>query len=375
MNMFRSRRSALCGYFLLLVCLLTLPGYSRAMKQESILSPDEVAWMNAHGNTIVVQPGVNVPPFSFVREHQNNSFPQGYGIDFIGRVAEALDLKVEYREAQTLTDMLEGVKDGEPVVLVSLAKTPAREESFIFTEPYVSLPAVFVVRSDSPFPENRTTVKDFKGKTIAVARDSSPHEFLKINHPELTLDLTVDGEASLKKMLLGEVDAAVLNIASLSYFISNSGLSSIHIAGPVGFDSELAFAIPKDSPELASIIQKGMNMVTQSQREFLRAKWINFEAPSGVAYTSSAQPLWADYAVPAVFVLVLILIVVVSTRMFIPRPDSFLSHVKKGVTRKQEALDKLKQLEQAEELLEAELRAVREVEKTVEKNLGDLSSN
>jgi ABC-type amino acid transport substrate-binding protein len=52
-------------------------------------------------------------------------------------------------------------------------------------------------------------------------------------------------EVALQKVLFGEVDAAVVDIASLAYYTKNNALSYLTTVGQTWYDVELSFAVPK----------------------------------------------------------------------------------------------------------------------------------
>ena len=71
----------------------------------------------------------------------------------------------------------------------------------------------------------------------------------KDNYQRIIIEPVSDDEVALQKLLLGEVDAAIMDLASLSYYTSRDVLSYVTIAGQTGFEYNLSFAVPSISSE------------------------------------------------------------------------------------------------------------------------------
>lgn len=354
-----------------LFSLIFIPALTLTQAQSELISPEENLWFEDRSRTIVVQPEKNFPPFSYVLKSQSASTLQGYSVDFIELIAEKLEATIEYKEPRSLDQIMEEVKSGNNAsVLVTLTETKERSEFFNFTDPYISVPAVFVVRKDSSFKGSDLSPVDFSGKRVAVGSEYAVESYLKQNYPRIVLEKVTDDEVALQKVLLNDVDAAVLDIASLSHYTSRSVLSSVRIAGTTGFDYELAFGVPKDEPELLSILQKGLLNVGKVEREDLRSKWINFQ--DQVIKNANTKSFFANsgYSIP--ITIAIIGAVIVALYAINTKRHTFFDHIKKGVTKKQEAMEKLEKLEQASDILEAELKEIKQIEENIAKTMNGL---
>jgi ABC-type amino acid transport substrate-binding protein len=351
-------------------CLVFTPGMLFAQASSDILSPEENLWFEDRSRTIVVQPERNFPPFSYVLKSQTAKSLQGYSIDFIELIAEKIGATIEYKEPRSLDQIMEDVRTGNSSVLVTVAENDERSKYFDFTDTYISVPAVFIVRKDSSVNGSDLSPVDFTGKRVAVGSEYAVESFLKQNYPRIVLEPVSDDEVALQKVLLNDVDAAVLDIASLSHFTSRSVLSSVRIAGTTGFDYELAFAIPKDTPELTDIIQKGLLDVNDVEREALRAKWINFQDQMMQEANSKSFFARDGYTIP--LTVAIIGGVVVALYAIRAKRHTFFDHIRKGITHKQEAMDKLEKLEKASEVLEAELKEIKEIEDNIAKTINNI---
>ncbi|MBP6904600.1 MAG: transporter substrate-binding domain-containing protein [Candidatus Pacebacteria bacterium] len=236
----------------------------------SLLNPEEVLWLKSRNNTIVVYPEKNYPPFSYQNAMSANS---GLSIDIIELIAKKIGVKIEYLPARPLSQIFDDVKAGKGDVVTSITHTKEREEFLYFTENYVTIPAVIVVRKDY----NKNTIdnlSDFNGKKVAVGEGYAVEEFIRTNFQRIVVEAVSDDEMGLHHLVLGEVDAVVMDVASLSYYLSKQVLSSVKIVGNTGFDYKLAFGVPKDKEILQSILEKGLMQISTNDREILTDKWI-----------------------------------------------------------------------------------------------------
>lgn len=238
---------------------------------QELLTPEETLWLQSRNNTLVVYPEKGFPPFSY---QSSSGTPQGLSIDYIELIAEKIGAKIEYLPARSRFQILEDIKNGKGDLITAIASTKEKETSLYFTDNYITISTVIVVRKD--FNEKKVlTVADLTGKKVAVGEGYALAEFLNKNYPRIILEKVTDDEVGLQQLVLGEVDVAVMDIASLSFYLSKQVLSSVKIVGSVGFDYNLGFAVPKDKEILQAILDKGLSQISKTDREILNEKWIS----------------------------------------------------------------------------------------------------
>ncbi|MDE2399721.1 MAG: transporter substrate-binding domain-containing protein [Patescibacteria group bacterium] len=254
---------------LILILLLTPMVFSVFAQTKDLLSPEETLWLKERNNTIVVYPEQNDPPFSYQNPAGNI---QGLSIDYLELIADKIGAKVQYltprSRSQINTDIREGKGD-----IAFITPDNEKETDLIFTESYATVPVVIVVRKDY---DNRTglTLNDFNGKRVSMVDGSTAEDYVSKNYPRVVRDGVTDDEVSLQQVVLGEVDAGVMDVASLSFYLSKQVLSSVKIAGNTGLDYKPAFAMTKDKTMLQSILEKGLSQISTNDRALLADKWI-----------------------------------------------------------------------------------------------------
>lgn len=262
-------RRFFCYTLLLFFLLLVTPLTGNA--ENSILNPQENLWLKSRNNTIVVYPEKNFPPYSY----QNSSgTPQGLSIDYIELIAEKIGAKIEYLPARPLSQILDDIRQNKKGdVVTSLTYTKEREDMLYFSDNYITSPAVIVVRKDLD-KGSAMTLGDLSGKKVAIGKDYAVEGFVHTNNPRVVIESVMDDESGLQQVVLGEVDAAIMDITSLSYYLSKQVLNSVKVVGSTGFEYKLSFAVPKDKEILQSILDKGLQQISTNDRKILNDKWV-----------------------------------------------------------------------------------------------------
>lgn len=353
-------KSILIGMPTLLTALFLCIPIS-AFAANLVLTPEESAWLQSRNNTIIVYPEKNYPPFSYISE---TGVPTGLSIDYIKLIAEKIGARIEYLPARPLSEILKDVTLGKGDVVTSLAPTKEREEFLTFTDIYASASAVVIVRNDYKDREAKS-FSDFSGKRVAVGNGYAVTKYIQEEYPQVLIVPVIDDEIGLQKVVLGEVDAAVIDIASLSYFMSQQVLSSMKIIANVGFEYNVAFAVPKNKKILRSILNKGITEITPGERSELNKKWM-MQSNKNVApkESSSFENIFGSSTVIFAPIIVALLGCII---YLVRRPKYFLFSKKKSEINELKA--NLHELDEASHRIEEELSIVKAEKEEIEEKL------
>lgn len=334
-------------------------------------TPEQELWLNKRNRTVIVRPEKNYPPFVFMTN--GTTKPLGLGVDYIELIAKKANVTLQYFDPAPLSSILSALKEGKDGIVLALTPTESRESFLYFTDPYINVPAVIVVRKDYPSRKQTLTLADFSGKRVAVGDAYAAEEYIKANYKKIIIDPVSDDEVGIQKILLGEVDAAVMDIASLSYYTANKALSYVTIAGQTGFEYSLSFAVPQQTPELHQILNAALTEITPQERQVIKDKWIT---PPGGANPTVVREFFGDntllvvasiIAGAIIFFISIILIIRAFRRMqvlsFVRRP-SHLTHMKRETESEQfeDLKEELEKLEEASDLVEDELLQIKKLE-------------
>lgn len=351
----------------LFLVLFSLPLCARA----SVLAGEQQEWLQKHKSTIIVRPEKNYPPFSFISS-SGSTKPKGLAVDYIDLIARKIGANTTYLESKSRASILSDLKAGKEGIVLVLSESKEREEYLYFSEPFITIPAVIVTRRDSKYKGDTTTLSDFNSKQIAVTDGYSVLDYISKNYPKIIIDSVTDDEVALQKLLLGEVDAAVMDLASLSYYTSKDMLSYVNVAGQTGFDYELSFAVPKTTPILQLIINSGLKEISASEHSIIKDKWITFPTentkPKGILSSLYlGTSFWLGVSISgAIIIVVLLILIIVHTRRHHSLHIASISRAKQKERSFSELNNQLKELEEASAVLGENMQEIKSLEKTIQ---------
>lgn len=246
-----------------------LPEDAQKINQDlTKLTRHELAWLKKHPH-IRFAPAPYYPPVEFFDE---KGVYRGITADFMQHMYEKMDLKVETIQYSGWSEVVEKARTGDVDMWGAAAKTTEREKYMIFTQPYIRLPAVIIVRKDQ---RDSLSMGDLEGKLVVVIEGYASHQYIKENFPELTLVKVPNIEAGLQMVSFGAADAIVATNAVALFYIEKNGLTNLKVAGESGYEWYLRFAVRSDWPELASILQKGLNAISEEEKAQIFRRWIS----------------------------------------------------------------------------------------------------
>jgi signal transduction histidine kinase len=255
-----------------LACLVALLGVAGARAQDATLeiTPAERAWLANHP---VIRLGFDpdFKPFCF-RDPQGKL--QGIDADLLHWMESRLGVRFETHTAANWHDVYQGALRGECDVLSSTADTPERRENFLFTRDYVRFPVTIITRTEGAFA---LTSSDLRNLRVAAPRDYAATLAFRRTYPDVSVVACDSIAEGLAMVAHREADAAVTNLANASYVIKTSGLTNLKIAGVVPETFELRFAVRRDQPELAAILDKTLAHLPPAEMSAILDRWIRID--------------------------------------------------------------------------------------------------
>ena len=168
-------------------------------------------------------------------------------------------------------EMLISAQNREIDGLSTSAVHKQREKDFSFSQNYISIKRLLVVANNNP--KNIHSVNDLMGKRIAYQEKNLFEKKLVSQYKNSTLVPLQSIEEIVQKLILGEIDATVGNYA-LIYTANKLKLPFLKIIDYIPNSTlNLVFSIRKDYPEAISILNKGLNAISENDKTILRNKW------------------------------------------------------------------------------------------------------
>ena len=217
-------------------------------------------------------PEADYGPFIF---QQDDGQIAGLSLDFLQEISRQAGLTLNILPAKPLAEILADVAQGEVDVVSSLRPTAERAKYLGFTKPYVQIPAVVVGRSDSA---QRLSLAALSGAKVAVGKGYAVEAFVRQSYPQINWQAVPSDGVALQQLLAGEVDAAVADIASVSFIVKQEALEGLQLGAAVGFDYPLSMAYRKDDEALGQALEAGLAAIEQPQRLAIINRWVPSDA-------------------------------------------------------------------------------------------------
>ncbi len=198
----------------------------------------------------------------------------GIAADYIQIIEQRLGINFITSPVKPWKNITEMVKNRELDLFSSAMETEPRKLYAQFTKPYVTNPMVIATKDTVGYVDG---LKGLINKTIAIENGYASHDLLKINHPELELQPHTDTISSILAVSKGQAFAYIGNIANLSHILRTHGITNIRISGQVPYSFDISMGARSDWPELAPILQKALDSITQQEKNTILQKWIGID--------------------------------------------------------------------------------------------------
>ena len=247
------------------------------------LSREELAWIKKHP---VIHLGIDpeFAPFEFMNDHGQYS---GFAADYIEILNHRLGLGMKIVPNLSWQEVTRLTQEKKIDVLPAVGFTRERTEYLKFSTPYVGFHRVIISHLDTPFISD---LKDAESLRVAVQANSSHSGWLKDNSSIVPVEYDTLAQ-TLQAVATKKADAMIGNLAVCTYLIRKLNITNLKIAAPVSSQRHLLhFGIRKDWPLLVSIINKGLDSISDDEAEMIRNRWTaagyNIGIPAGIMWKS-----------------------------------------------------------------------------------------
>jgi ABC-type amino acid transport substrate-binding protein len=228
------------------------------------LSAKERNWIKAHQPIRVAFDG-HFPPYSFINETGQLA---GISYDTLQLISQKLDIKIKIDGRTLWKDIYQAALNKKVDVIATMVNRHDREFQFSFTQPYIFKSLVIVTHITNQQIKNRSHLA---GKTVALVKGYIYSKHILKDHPEITPFYVDTMEDALFAVETKQADAAI-SFYSTSYFFQNKNLlSNIKFAAYLDHNSaNESMAVRSDWPILTTILQKGLDSLTEAEKRSIR---------------------------------------------------------------------------------------------------------
>jgi ABC-type amino acid transport substrate-binding protein len=258
------------------------------------LAPDLQAWRDA--NTVRLGVERDYGPFVFAAA---DGSAQGLSIDMLRLLQQRTGLRLAVASTAPLQALLADAQAQRLDLLTSLRPTTERAAYLAFTQPYVTVPAVLVVRAGGPAP----TLDGLAGQPVAVGQGYAVEAVMRERHRQVAWQAVSDDVVALQGVAAGRYRAAVVDAASLAFIVAQHGLGSLQAVSQVGFDYTLSFAVRRDWPQLVALLNAGIQALSPAERQAVLDRWLATQAATPPRAPWLTRSAWALLALALLLVL------------------------------------------------------------------------
>jgi ABC-type amino acid transport substrate-binding protein len=221
----------------------------------------------------------------------------GLSVDLLERARRHAGLAVTMLPARPLAAALAAMRSRDADLVAAVRPTPERAAYLLFTAPYVSVPAVVVVRDD----EGSTgSLAALAGREVAVGAGYAVEAHVRRRYPRVRWQAVADDATALRGLVDGRFAAVVTDAASLAFIARRDGLQGLRPAEQVGFEYSLAFGVRSDWPQLRATLDDALRAIPAAERRALVERWVP------PAFRQDTAPAHAPQATAAALALLIV---------------------------------------------------------------------
>lgn len=275
--------------FLLSIVCLFMSIFSQSLLAQQLTAKDglsqaEREWIKQHPE-VRLGGGPDWAPFDFFADGAY----QGVANDVLQLVAQKTGLNFVLT-IDTWNNNLKKIRNGDIDILGAVYYTEDRSRFLNFSSPYIEVLDYFFVRDDLSV----TTIAELNGKRVAVPDKYAHGELLKKHYPGLKIITVSTFTDAIDAVLENRADILFDTYAALSYALKKEGINTIipfkstrHLGA-----NPIHIATPKAEIELASIVQKGLDAITEEELQIIYYRWMGRNPKESKLDLSRVERSW-----------------------------------------------------------------------------------
>ncbi|TWR92590.1 transporter substrate-binding domain-containing protein [Pseudomonas saxonica] len=250
--------------------------------QKLQLTDREERWLTQHP---VVKVVVNetMAPLTFFDADGNF---RGITADLLELIRLRTGLRFEIQRARSLATMIQMINQHETDIISAISPSMSREGALSFSRPY--LENSFVLLTTKGY-EQPTSLEQLSGKRLALTHGNPLTEYLRTEHPTITLVETDDIYQATELLAEGKVQGAVNTLVLANYLLSSQVFQDrLQISASLGTQpATFSLATARDATELSSILNKALLSIAPDELGIINSRWRG--------YVPASDSYWRNY--------------------------------------------------------------------------------
>lgn len=224
-------------------------------------------------------------------DYAENGQAKGYSVDLLNIIAAKTGLKLTYINGFRWDDLLNMGIQHQVDVFPAIWQTEERKKHFVFTTPYIDTPYILVTHQDT---HDISGIETLNGRILTGIKGFASTEQVKAHYPKIEVKEVDSAVEGLRQVSYGRADAYLGSMAETNFVINRHLVPNLKIAGETDLGGRvksplLYIGIRKDWPILLQIIQRGMDAITQVEKQELHHKWLEFNRQSGALVLNESE--------------------------------------------------------------------------------------
>ncbi|MBA1201717.1 PAS domain S-box protein [Pseudomonas capeferrum] len=257
--------------YLLVIGWLCLPVVALARPEVPptvVLEPAQQQWLQAH-RSLRVGLVLQAPYAQFDRRLQQL---YGANVELVDWLARGLALDLTWRHFPDQGALEHALQVGEIDFAPGLVQTPTSLQRWLFSDPYMRVPQLVVgTRRGALAVDLEKLSSDTR---VAVRMPGSLADYLRANYSHLNLQGVPLEREALQLVVSEQASYAVLDEAQLSRLSRESEFGDLAIVGDIGLPQLLRVGSRRDWPQLAEILERGLQAIPAKELEQLHHRWL-----------------------------------------------------------------------------------------------------
>ncbi len=251
---------------LLLLCCCGVAAKQHSHQIQS-LTVEEKKWLKEHP-VITFAPDPDFPPIEYF--DTKGKFA-GITADYLKYLGEWLGVQFEPLKTNSWSEAVESVEQGQALLLSAQLKTPDNQSDYFFSNSYLEYPVLIMARENVVQQQH---LADLSGKKLAVVSDYPDIELIRKKYPDITLLEVENVSSALRLTAFGQADAMIVLQPVASYHLEKEGITNLHVVGLADFYTSMSFAVSRNHPMLAQILNKALNAIPAKEKQRIQNRWI-----------------------------------------------------------------------------------------------------
>ena len=231
------------------------------------LSKAEKQWLKEHDGHLIASGDPFYPPVDFYENGEH----KGYSADLLDLIEGKLGIEFIRKESASWKEAIESAKSKKIDLITAIVRNADRMKYLDFTDTYLRVPTFIITHQKD---DSIKSMDDLIGKRVAITDGYSSQLYFEKYYPEIEIVRSINDAEALQMVSVKEVDAAISDLATTSYYVENKIIGNIKVVGETGYIYHNAFATRNDYPILNQLMSRALQEITKEQKDALLDKWI-----------------------------------------------------------------------------------------------------